>query len=68
MAVVQFLCDTCKRTIEIPQDPRKLEVIKRCVITEGCRGNLLQQRVFQNFVRGRPTEPVTGLEDWQYAV
>jgi len=64
MAVVRFECDTCKRTIELPRDPRKLEVIKRCVITKGCHGTLIQTDILENFVRGRPTLPEPGLEDW----
>ncbi len=65
MAVVQFKCDTCKRIIELPRDPQGLEIIQRCIITEGCRGKLLQQQIFENFIRGTPTPPAQGLEDWE---
>lgn len=64
MSIIRYKCDTCNREVELPQNPRGMEVIKRCTITEGCRGNLKFQALLENFVRGRPTLPSAGLDDW----
>lgn len=64
MAVVIYLCDTCDREIMIPRNEEGLEHIGRCNITLGCRGKLLQQKVLEDYQRGRITEPVSGLDDW----
>ena len=64
MAIVEYKCDTCKRLIEKPRNTRGLEVIGRCTITKGCRGNLYQIRVLQDFQRGTTPPLVDGLDDW----
>lgn len=64
MAVVIYTCDTCKRIIEIPRNDKGLEVIQRCVITQGCRGKLYQTNLKVDYVRGGFPDPVPGLDDW----
>ena len=65
MAVVVYTCDTCRRTIEIPQNPSGLEVMSHCIITDGCKGNLIQQAVKMEYIQGKlPAPDPTGLTDW----
>jgi len=65
MTVIVYRCDTCKRTKEIQQNITGLETIQRCTITHGCRGKMHQTDVYEDFVRGRLPQPVSGLNDWQ---
>ncbi len=64
MAIVEYKCDTCKRTIELPRDIEGLERVQRCTITHGCRGKLYQTKVFPDFIRGRLPDDVSGLDNW----
>ena len=64
MAIVVYKCDVCDREIEILQNPEGLETVGRCVITDGCRGNLYQIDTKQDFIRGKFPETVAGLTDW----
>ena len=64
MAIVVYKCDTCKREIELPQNKKGLEVVQRCIITEGCRGKLGQQSIKYDHSRGSFPSTVVGLQDW----
>lgn len=65
MAVVVYVCDTCKREIELPQVVDGVEVMSHCVITSGCKGKLHQTAVKTSHVRGKLPDPdPTGLRDW----
>lgn len=64
MAVVEYKCDTCKRTIELRRNPEGLERIQRCVITHGCRGKLFQEKLHPDFNRGSIPVDVAGLDNW----
>lgn len=64
MAVVVYECDTCKRQVHRPQNQRGLDVVGRCVITDGCRGKLIQSQIKPAHAVGRSTAPVLGLRDW----
>lgn len=64
MAIVQLRCDTCKRFIELLQTKKSLEAINRCIITHGCRGQLYQTKIFQDFIRGKPLVDEIGLDNW----
>jgi hypothetical protein len=65
MAVVVYTCDTCKRSIEIPQNKQGLEVVGRCIVTSNCKGMLKQQSIKSSYVRGKlPAPDPTGLVDW----
>jgi len=65
MAIVNYQCDRCKRTIQIPQNTRGLEVMGKCIITESCHGNLLFESILQSYKTGQPPPIVQGLQDWQ---
>lgn len=64
MSVVVYECDVCKREIQRSQNIFGLESVGRCVITDGCRGRLLQQEVKPSYAVGHSTVPVIGLTDW----
>ena len=65
MSIVVYNCDTCKREIELPQNINGLEVMSRCIITDGCKGSLIQTQVKTSHVRGKlPAPDTTGLLDW----
>lgn len=64
MAIIQYKCNTCKREIEVPENPRGLEVISRCIITEGCRGKLYRIDRKQDFIRGSFPAAVPGLTNY----
>lgn len=64
MAVVVYECDTCKRDVHRKQNRQGLDVIGRCVITNGCRGKLLLKEVKPAYAIGHSTDPVIGLVDW----
>lgn len=64
MAVVVYECDTCKREVHRTQNLHGLDVIGRCVITDGCRGKLNQKKIKPSHAVGHSTAPVLGLRDW----
>ena len=64
MAVIEYKCTVCKREIEIPENKYGLEVMQRCVITEGCRGELYRIGRKQDYLRGELPARVPGLVDY----
>lgn len=64
MAVVVYQCDTCKRETYRQQNRKGLDVISRCIITNGCHGKLNLQEVKPSYAIGHATPPVIGLADW----
>jgi len=64
MAIIRYKCNVCKREIELPENPRGLEVINKCVITDGCRGELYRIARKQDFIRGEFPSSVPGLSDY----
>ncbi len=64
MAVIEYKCTVCKRQIEIPENTEGLEVIQRCIITEGCRGELYRIDRKQGIDRGSLPPRVPGLLDY----
>ena len=64
MSVIVYKCDTCNRTIDLPQNKEGLEVIQRCIITDQCRGKLYIEAVKQDNIRGQFPSSVLGLDDW----
>lgn len=40
MAVVVYQCSVCNRTVQLRENPRGVNTVGLCVITEGCRGRL----------------------------
>lgn len=64
MAIVEFKCDTCKRTIQLQRNIEGLEKIQRCTITHGCRGKIYQVNVYRDYIRGELPDDVEGLDNW----
>lgn len=64
MALVEYKCDVCKRTIQIPRNPEGLERISRCTITHGCRGKLYQKDLLEDHIRAEIPDEVEGLSNW----
>lgn len=64
MAVVEYQCSVCKRTINLVQNKAGLDWVGNCNITLGCRGQLIQQQVYPDFVRGSIPPDVIGLKNW----
>jgi hypothetical protein len=64
MAVTVLKCDVCNREISVPRNVGGVDVVKKCVITQGCRGNMQQQSVNNSTLRGRMPAPVNGLDDY----
>lgn len=64
MAVIRYKCDTCKREIELVENQSGLEVMNRCVITDGCRGELYRTDRLQDYIRGQFPARVPGLDDY----
>ncbi len=64
MAVVGYKCSVCKRTINLVQNKQGLDWIGNCNITLGCRGQLIQQEVYPDYIRGSLPDDVVGLKNW----
>lgn len=64
MATITCKCDTCKRSIEIVENPHGLTVIGKCTITNGCRGRLRQVERNPNTVRGANPTIQPGLDNY----
>lgn len=64
MAIIRYKCTVCKREIDLPENQKGLEVMNRCVITEGCRGELYRLTRKQDFIRGDFPPRVPGLTDY----
>lgn len=60
-----FQCDVCNRRVRVPSNKFGLNVIQRCIITNGCLGKLHVERNRQE-VNNTPAFPVAvdGLTDW----
>jgi hypothetical protein len=56
-----YRCDTCKRTTRIPQIPRGIDTLRRCVITKSCQGTMHKTQVAP---ASAVSEAVEGVEDW----
>lgn len=65
MAIVVLKCDVCKRDIQLQRNEQGIETPSHCIITHGCRGQLYQVDLLEDFVRGVLPEDVPGLENWQ---
>lgn len=64
MAVIEYKCDTCKRFIDIPQNKNGLEIIQKCIITDGCHGKLSQIDYKIDYLRGKFPNKVDNLNDY----
>jgi len=64
MAVIRYKCTVCNRLIEIIEQPTGLERIKRCVITDKCRGTLYKLERLEDFAVGKFPPDVRGLTNY----
>jgi len=64
MAVTIYQCSVCDRQIEIFRNPKSVDVINNCVITQNCRGTMIAIKNLDDYSRGRNPKSVSGLEDW----
>lgn len=65
MTVITYQCDKCQRQINLVQQPTGIDHIGHCNITLGCRGNLYQIDVHQDYIRGQLPPDVKGLQNWE---
>lgn len=63
MAINVYECDTCKRQIEKIRNEEGLTVFGKCVITQGCLGQLHLKEMKMGTIT-KPPKPAAGLEDW----
>lgn len=64
MATISYKCDTCKRSVELVENPRGFTVVGKCVITNGCIGRLYRTERNPNNVRESAPSYVEGLNNY----
>lgn len=64
MAIIVYECDTCNRSIDRKQNPQGLDVVGRCIITDGCKGFLHKKEEKKQHNTPRIPPKVEGLNDW----
>lgn len=64
MATISYKCDSCKRTIELVENPQGFTVVGKCVITNGCIGRLYKTGRNPNNVRESSPSYVEGLDNY----
>ncbi len=64
MATISFKCDTCKRSVELVENPQGFTVVGKCVITNGCTGRLYRTERNPNNVRESSPNYVAGLNNY----
>lgn len=64
MATISYKCDTCKRTVELVENPQGFTVVGKCVITNGCVGRLYKTGRNPNNVRESAPTYVEGLDNY----
>lgn len=64
MSVIEYTCDICNRIINIPQNKHGLEVIHKCIITDGCHGKLSQTDFKLDHIRGKFPAKSKTLDDY----
>lgn len=64
MAIVLYKCDTCKRSIEKVENRKGLDVLGRCIVTDGCKGKLSREGYRADHIVGTSTPPAENLNDW----
>lgn len=64
MSTVTYKCNVCKREIKKLENKSGLTVFSRCIITDGCRGNLNKISVDPDNIRESFPAPVSGIQDW----
>lgn len=64
MATISYKCDTCKRKVELVENPQGFTVVGKCVITNGCTGRLYKTERNPNNVRESSPSYVEGLNNY----
>ena len=64
MSTVTYKCNVCKREIKKLENKSGLTVFSRCIITEGCRGNLNKISVDPDNIRESFPAPVSGIKSY----
>lgn len=64
MATISYKCDTCKRAVELVENPQGFTVVGKCVITNGCTGRLYRTERNPNNVRESSPSYVEGLTNY----
>lgn len=64
MATISYKCDTCKRSIELVENPQGFTTVGKCVITNGCIGRLYRTERNPNNVRESAPSFVSGLDNY----
>lgn len=62
---VQYRCNVCNRTIDIPERHHSVDTFGKCIITKQCKGTLFFIKRNDSVLRPLPPES-TDLPDWQY--
>lgn len=62
---VQYKCNVCNRTIDVPENKHGLDVFGNCIITKQCRGTLFFVKNTPTILRNVAPEP-TDDPDWVY--
>jgi hypothetical protein len=62
---VQYKCNVCNRTIDVPENKRGLDVFGNCIITKQCKGALFFVKNKPNILRNLDPEP-SEYDDWVY--
>lgn len=60
-----YQCDICNRNIRVPANKQGLDIIQRCVITQGCQGKLHRVTATRD-INSTPAFPpeLQGVQDW----
>lgn len=58
---VTYKCNTCNRTIDVPEHAKGLDVYGHCIITKQCKGTLHFVKNNKNIIRPEPSETYN---DW----
>lgn len=64
MAIIEYKCDKCNRTIMIPQNRKGIEVFNNCIITAQCKGTLQRVSILSDYIQGGIPATDTKYEDW----
>lgn len=64
MATISYNCDTCKRSVELVENPYGFTVVGKCVITNGCSGRLYRTERNPNNLRESAPKYVAGLDNY----
>lgn len=64
MTIIVYQCTVCDRQVDLQEQPRGLEVINRCIITDECRGTLYKVERKEDFVVGNFPDEVAGLTNY----